>query len=75
MYQLHGYTCKECLEIYYAKKENRSHRCSKCGRKRLNEVNRQLREKKGPYYELWKKEFDAWRYGASSTEETLRPER
>ena len=64
---MHGYTCKECREIYLADKEKRNHLCSECGRKRVDEVNKQLREKQGPYYELWKKEFEAWKHAGSHT--------
>jgi len=71
---LHGYTCTECNETYLAKKEKRNRLCSKCSRKKVDEVNRQLREKQGPYYELWKKEFEVWRYGRSSTQETIHTE-
>jgi hypothetical protein len=35
--------------------------------KRVDEVNKQLREKQGPYYELWKKEFENWRHAGSHT--------
>ena len=71
---MHGYTCIECQEVYIASKEKRNHLCPKCGVKKVDEVNKQLREKQGPYYELWKKEFEHWRHARSSTQETIHPE-
>lgn len=67
VYRLHGYTCIKCNDTYFACREKRNHLCLKCSREKVKEVNQQLSEKQGPYYELWLKEFNAWRNRGSST--------
>lgn len=72
---MRGYHCNQCRGIYYRDREKRNGLCDKCGWVRTWEVQQQLHDHSGAYYERWKENFERWRNARDTTQKTLRAKR